>query len=90
MISNRCSSSIVQSERIVEVRFSREDAKEYKKLEKATRDGYLRFKSTTKKVGTGFLKLSQMLLPLRVACAGGKSPLPSDCGNVEVDDGDDD
>ena len=64
-----------QSERVVEVSLSPRDAEEYAKMEAVARQAYTEFKATTHKIGTGFLKVSHMLLPLRIACAGGKIPL---------------
>jgi hypothetical protein len=54
-------------------------------METGARDAYMKLKSTTHKIGTQYLKLSQILLPLRIACAGGKTPLPSDSAHVEDD-----
>jgi SNF2 family DNA or RNA helicase len=54
-------------------------------METGARDAYKNLKLLTDKIGTQFLKLTQILLPLRVACAGGKTPLPSDSAPVEDD-----
>jgi len=57
------------------VKFSKEEKKEYTVLENSARSFYENFVLNGKDIGTSYLKLSQKLTPLRVACAGGKVPL---------------
>ena len=57
-------------------------------LEKKARKYYVSFKNNGGQIGKHYLKLTQMLVPLRVACAGGKVPL--DDGSHTDGSGDDD
>ena len=78
-----------QTERVVELSLSTEDADEYRKLETAARSAYTFLKVRTGRVGKAFLKISQILMPLRVACAGGRTPLRDPSDNVTTADSDD-
>jgi hypothetical protein len=61
---------------------------EYQKIERAALDFYIGFKSSHgSKLSSHFLKISQKLTPMRVACSGGKYPLDD---TEDVDNGDDD
>ena len=66
-----------KSERSIWIDFSKEDKIEYDKLEKTALDFYKNFRATNHKsnLGKHYLKLTQKLTPMRVACAGGKIPL---------------
>ena len=47
------------------------------------------FKAANGQIGNNYLKLTQKLIPLRIACAGGRVPLDEDAADVPAD-GDDD
>ena len=57
------------------MKFSKEEKEEYARLENSARDFYVRFKQENGHIGSNYLKLTQKLTPLRVACAGGQVPL---------------
>jgi len=57
-------------------------------LENSARDFYVRFKQENGHIGSNYLKLTQKLTPLRVACAGGQIPLEdTSVAEKEHDDG---
>jgi len=72
------------------VRFSKEEKKEYAILEKAAREYYETFKASSKhELSRHYLKLTQTLTPLRIACAGGQIPIdPADADADEQNDSD--
>jgi hypothetical protein len=74
---------VYQTEITIEVSFSRQEKTEYQKIENSARDFYVDFRDVKgDKITKHYLKLTQKLAPLRVACAGGKYPLPSSVGEV--------
>ena len=81
-----------KTERKRVVIFSKEERIEFEKIEKQVQDWYLQFRLANKKqMSKYFLKVSSKLLPLRIACSGGKYPICdySD-GDEENGDGDGD
>jgi SNF2 family DNA or RNA helicase len=64
---------IFQEEIVLNIEFTSEDKKEYKKLEETAQAFYKGFNKSM--VSRSYLALTSRLLPLRVACAGGKTPL---------------
>lgn len=65
-----------KTHRSVLVDFSEQDKKQYASLEKKALDWYTQFrKSKSNSHGKHFLKLTQKLTPMRVACAGGNIPI---------------
>ena len=65
-----------KTDRNVVIDFSKQDKKEYDLLEKQALYWYTQFrKSETKSHGKHFLKLTQKLTPMRIACAGGNIPI---------------
>jgi len=73
------------------VKFSKEEKREYVILEKAAREYYETFKASSKhELSRHYLKLTQKLTPLRIACAGGQIPLddPADADADEQNDSD--
>ena len=79
-----------QTERIVTVKFSEEEKKEYIALENGARAFYQNFKATTGQISKHYLKLTQKLSPLRIACAGGCLPLDDDGSTDNPDEGEQD
>ncbi len=66
--------------------FKGEEATIYENLEKEVIESYQAFREKNRKhLSRHYLKLIQMLVPLRVACAGGHIPLTAD-GDDEEDD----
>jgi hypothetical protein len=69
------------------VKFSNEEKKEYAILENAARAYYQTFKANSKdELSRHYLKLTQKLTPMRIACAGGQIPLDDDAGDVVADE----
>lgn len=71
------------------------EKKEYDVLESAARSTYLSLRAARgKDITKCYLKLTQLLMPLRVSCSGGKYPIvedvSDDAGNALSDDDDDD
>ena len=65
-----------KTERKRVVIFSKEERIEFEKIEKQVQDWYLQFRLANKKqMSKYFLKVSSKLLPLRIACSGGKYPI---------------
>lgn len=66
-----------KTERVIEISFSSKTEKEhYDNLDKNAKDFYIKFKKENESdISKHYLKLSQKLTPLRVACAGGPYPL---------------
>jgi hypothetical protein len=59
--------------------FGTEEALEYKQLEKEALTFYEGFKAANwKTISSHYLKLTQRLVPLRIACSGGQIPLVDD------------
>lgn len=58
-------------------------------MEAEAKSSYLKLKEETACVGTVFLKITQILMPLRVACAGGRTPLRDDSAAATDSDDDD-
>lgn len=67
--------SSLQTDRVVHLDLSEADQKEYAEMEQQTRSEYLKIKARTSRIGREALKLNRLLIPLRVACAGGNPPL---------------
>lgn len=64
---------------------------EYDALEAAAKMFYESFKdANASELSKHFLKLSQKLIPMRIACSGGKVPLMEDNENLDTDNDDDD
>ena len=83
----RVVSFISQTERVVTVKFSKEEKKEYAILENAAREYYETFKASSKhELSRHYLKLTQKLTPLRIACAGGQIPLDDDPADADADE----
>ncbi len=61
----------MQEESVIEITFTKEERKEYKKIEDKAIALYESVKSTGK-VNKHYLKLTSALLPLRLACSGGR------------------
>jgi len=86
-----------KTERTLVVPFNEQDKASYLELEKEAKAFYSNFKAHhSEDVSKSYLKLTQKLLPLRTACAGGQIPLnepdaEEGDGNVadEEEDGDD-
>lgn len=74
--------------RTIEIGFSPSEKEEFGRLEKAAQDFYLEFRRRhIKDMSRHFLKVSSKLMPLRVASAGGRYPLPgSSSPSIEDDD----
>lgn len=72
--------------------FSKEERLEFEKIEKQTQDWYIQFRLANKnKMSKYFLKVSSRLIPLRIACSGGKYPVYDYSDEVEENgDGDGD
>lgn len=65
-----------QTERTVEISLSASEQEEYQKLETKAQNFYRTFRSTYGgEITKHFLKISQKLLPLRVASSGGTYPI---------------
>jgi len=68
------------------VDFSGDDKKEYEALERDARSFYRDFKSKhDHELSRHYFKLSQKLMPMRVACAGGRIPI-EDTAEGEAED----
>ena len=74
-VSDISSAFFNQTERVVTVKFSKQEKKEYAALESVARTFYENLVQSGKEIGKNYLKLTSQLVPLRVACAGGKVPL---------------
>jgi hypothetical protein len=60
----------------VKIKFSSKEKTEYQNLEKAARDFYINFRDIHgADITKHYFKVSSKLMPLRVACAGGKYPI---------------
>ena len=82
----------LQTERAISIKFSEKEKVEYAQLEEAARDLYHPIRAAGK-CGKRYLRLTQALLPLRVACAGGPVPLFSpelETGEEGSDESEDD
>jgi hypothetical protein len=67
--------------------FKNEEATRYEELESEVIESYQAFREENwKHLSRHYLKLIQMLVPLRVACAGGHIPLTADDEDEENDD----
>lgn len=65
-----------KTERSIEISLSRSERKEYDLLDNAAKTFYIGFKlSHARELSSHYLKLSQKLTPMRVACSGGRIPL---------------
>ena len=84
-----------KTERVVEVKWgTEEEIREYKALERKGRAYYASFRERHySELGKYFLKLTQKLLPCRIACSGGPTPLEDGASIVDkngnLNDGDD-
>ena len=59
---------------------------EYNNLERAALDFYAPFRERhSSELGTYFLNLTQKLLPVRIACAGGHTPLEGSSDSTDAD-----
>jgi SNF2 family DNA or RNA helicase len=73
-------------ERVIEVSLSEDEKQEYNTLDEKAKTFYLNFRDAhSHDLSCHYLKLSQILTPMRVACSGGAYPL-----NVESKDEDED
>ena len=80
-----------KTERTVLVHLGEDERKEYAMLENAALDFYTKFKEThVSTLSSHYLKLTQKLTPLRIACAGGAVPLEADNDNEDSKDADGD
>ena len=71
----------------MKIKFSDEEKTEYQNLEKAARDFYINFRASHyAEITKHYLKISSKLMPLRVACAGGKYPINTAPQSEPVDD----
>lgn len=77
------------TERSIEIDLDSEKEKNlYKSLDKDARDFYINFKrANVSDISMHYLKLSQKLTPMRVACAGGPYPLICDDDDDEEEEG---
>ena len=76
-----------KSERKIEVSLSVAERREYDRLDKEAKNFYIDFKRTHfRDLSKHYLKLSQKLTPMRVACSGGHFPLEADAVNATEDD----
>ena len=76
-----------KSERKIEVSLSEVERREYDRLDKEAKNFYIDFKRTHfRDLSKHYLKLSQKLTPMRVACSGGHFPLEADAENANEDD----
>ena len=58
---------------MIKIRFTKEERKEYEKVEKLARRIYQQIKSNDPtNISKNYLKISSALLPLRIACSGGQ------------------
>ena len=76
-----------KTERTINIEFDDDEIKEYDVIEKKAQQFYLNFRashSTT--MSSHFLKVSQKLTPLRVACSGGKYPLENETQQDDSDE----
>jgi SNF2 family DNA or RNA helicase len=65
-----------KTERSIEISLSPAERKEYNSLDSAAKTFYTEFKSShLHELSSHYLKLSQKLTPMRVACSGGRTPL---------------
>eukprot|EP00429_Kryptoperidinium_foliaceum_P043107 CAMPEP_0176102834 /NCGR_PEP_ID=MMETSP0120_2-20121206/51588_1 /TAXON_ID=160619 /ORGANISM="Kryptoperidinium foliaceum, Strain CCMP 1326" /LENGTH=1287 /DNA_ID=CAMNT_0017436909 /DNA_START=94 /DNA_END=3957 /DNA_ORIENTATION=- len=73
-----------KTERSIDVTFAESEKLEYANLEKSAHDFYVSFR---RKIGRDitkhYLKIMTKILPLRVACAGGKYPIPEESEKIE-------
>lgn len=77
-----------KTERTIDIKLDDEENEEYKKIEKKAQTFYLEFRAShSSTMSKHFLKISQKLTPLRVACSGGKYPLEDE---IKGDNSDDD
>jgi len=74
-----------KTERVITVKFSTQEKKEYATLEESARTYYENFVSSGKDIGRNYLRLTRKIEPMRVACAGGRIPL-EDTGAEDADD----
>jgi hypothetical protein len=82
---------LLQTQHVVTVPFAAEDQEEYDTLEAGVQTWYQSFKkNNAKNIGRHYLRLSQKLLPLRIACTGGPVPIESERDEDDKDDDDDD
>jgi len=73
-----------KTERHKVVKFTAKEKEEFEKIEKATQDWYIRFRSANEKsMSKHFLKIASKLTAMRIACAGGKYPIHSYEYNAE-------
>ena len=69
------------------VEFSDEEKTEYQNLEKEAKEFYINFRAIHgADITKHYLKISSKLMPLRVACAGGKYPINTAPQPEPVDD----
>ena len=74
----------------MEVAFAGDDRREYDKLESTALTSYATFrKGNVSNLGKHYLKLTQMLVPLRLACAGGPIPVEGQAEEDDENEGDD-
>lgn len=63
-----------------------EEKQEYDKLDRAAQDYYTPFRNShSSQLGKNFLKLTQKLMPIRIACAGGPTPIAGENTNTDKD-----
>ena len=75
-----------KKERTIEVKLSNDERKEYDVLDKEAKTSYQQFKAGHRHdLSSHYLKLSQQLTPMRVACSGGFFPIDG-AEDIEVDE----
>lgn len=57
------------------MKFSNEERAQYEEMEQKAQIFYCIFKQTVEHITSHYLRLTQMLVPLRIACSGGQVPL---------------
>jgi len=76
-----------KTERIINIELDDDETKEYDVIEKKAQSFYLDFRAShATKMSSHFLKVSQKLTPLRVACSGGKYPLEDETQQDKSDE----
>ena len=76
-----------KTERQIEVSLSGAERREYDRLDKEAKNFYIDFKRThLRDLSKHYLKLSQKLTPMRVACSGGHFPLEAVGANDNEDE----
>lgn len=76
-----------KTERTINIELDDAEIKEYGVIEKKAQSFYLDFRaSNSSTMSSHFLKVSQKLTPLRVACSGGKYPLENETQPINSDE----